>query len=185
MYGQQPGPPMQPQGPQIQVKINGKTPENFVKDKVSSMIWGWIIGGIILALIVITLAGVGIYVAYKVKTDDPGAAKAAAASAWDGKTPLECKGADVMVVTGVTANLPGQTAIKASAACQLTLVNVNLTAGTGIEASASSKVTMTGGSITATGNSVVASANAQVNCTGTKVTGKSKASGNAKVNGAN
>ena len=107
---------MQPQGPQIQVKNNGNTPENFVKDKVSSMIWGWIIGGIILALIVITLAGVGIYVAYKVKTDDPGAAKAAAASAWDGKTPLECKGADVMVVTGVTANLPGQTAIKASAA---------------------------------------------------------------------
>ena len=44
---------------------------------------------------------------------------------------------------------------------------------------------MTGGSIKATTNSVVASAAAKVDCVGTTVTGKSKASGAAKVTGAN
>src|SRR5262249_4494538 len=29
-------------GHQLQVKVNGMTPENYLKDKASSMIWGWI-----------------------------------------------------------------------------------------------------------------------------------------------
>ena len=44
---------------------------------------------------------------------------------------------------------------------------------------------MTGGSITATTSSVVAAGAAQVSCTGTKVSGKSKAAGGAKITGAN
>lgn len=187
-------PPQQPQhnlgagtfdvggGHQLHVKINGKTPENYLKDKASSMIWGWIIGAVILGIVVITFVGVGIYVYIQAKdTTNPGAAaKAAAAASWDGKSTFTCGGNDAVALTGITASA----GVQASANCQLTLTGVNITAPIAIEASGNAKVTMTGGSITASTNSVVASANAKVNFVGTKVTGKSKTSGAAKVTGA-
>ena len=167
------------------MKINGKTPENYLKDKASSMIWGWIIGAVILGLVLLTFVGVGIYV-YVVANDssspvDGKAQKAAAA--WDGTSTFECKGNDKVTLSGVTATV-SDTAIRAGGNCQLTLVNVKLTAPVGIEAAANAKVTMTGGSITASTNSVVASAAANVTLTGTQVTGKSKKSGAAKITGA-
>lgn len=170
-------------GQQLHVKINGKTPENYLKDKASSMIWGWIIGAVILGLVVITLGGVGIYVYVSAKdASTPGAAaKAAEAASWDGKTPFTCGGNDAIALTGVTASA----GVKASANCQLTLTGVNITAPIPIEASGNAKVTVTGGSITGSSNSVVASANAKVDFVGTKVTGKAKTSGGAKVTGAN
>jgi len=175
-------------GEQVRLKINGKSPENFLKDKASSMIWGWIIGAVILGLIVIGAIVLGIYIFFQAKAPSPAAAaagaKAAAAAQWDGKSTFECKGNDIFALSGVKANVPG-TAIKASANCQLTLVGVDITAATGIEASGNAKVTMTGGSIKATTNSVVVSAAAKVDCVGTTVTGKSKASGAAKATGAN
>jgi len=170
-------------GQQLQVQINGKTPEGYLKDKASSMIWGWIIGAVILGILVLGGIGLGGYIYYQAKSPG-GGVKTGAAATWDGKSTFECKGNDVVALTGVKANVSG-TAIKASANCQLTLTGVNITAGVGIDASASAKVTMTGGSITATTNSVVASAAAKVDCVGTKVTGKSKVSGAAKVTGAN
>lgn len=175
-------------GQKLQLKINGKTPEGYLKAEASSMIWGWIIGAVILGVIVLGAIGLGIYIFIAAKDTGPAgaaaASKAAAASQWDGKSTFECSGNDVFALTGVKANVSG-TAIKASGNCQLTLVGVDITAGTGIEASAAAKVTMTGGSIKATTNSVVASAAAKVDCTGTTVTGKSKVSGAAKVTGAN
>jgi len=202
-YGQQPqqGPyGQQPQGPQnnlaqgtfdmgngqqLQLTVDGKTPENYLKDKASSMIWGWIIGAVILGLVVITFAGVGLYVYFQAKDGAAsGTSKTATAGAWDGKSTFECKGNDAVSLTGIKANVSG-TAIKASGNCQLTLSGVDITAPIGIEASAGAKVTMTGGSIKATTNSVVASANAKVDLVGTSVTGKAKQSGNAKVTGAN
>ncbi len=190
-------PPQQPQhdmgqgrfdlggGHQLRVKINGKTPENYLKDKASSMIWGWIIGAVILGLILVIFAGVGIYVYVQAKdTSSPIDGKAqAAAAAWDGKSTFECKGNDVVSLTGVTANV-SDTAIRAGGNCQLTLVGVKITAPVGIEASANAKVTMTGGSITSSTNSVVASAAAKVTLTGTQVSGKSKKSGAAQIVGA-
>ena len=170
-------------GQQLQVKINGKTPEGYLKDKASSMIWGWIIGAVIIGLLVLGGIGLAGYIYYQAKSPGGGAQTGAAAT-WDGKSTFECKGNDVVALTGVKANVSG-TAIKASANCQLTLTGVDITAAVGIEASASAKVTMTGGSITATTNSVVATAAAKVDCVGTKVTGKSKASNAAKVTGAN
>jgi hypothetical protein len=172
-------------GQQLQIEINGKTPEGYLKDKASSMIWGWIIGAVIIGLMVLGGIGLGIYIYVEAKNPSTGTGvKTGAAAKWDGKSTFECKGNDVVALTGVKANVSG-TAIKASANCQLTLTGVDITAGVGIEASASAKVTMTGGSITATTNSVVATAAAKVDCVGTKVTGKSKASGAAKVTGAN
>jgi len=168
-------------GQQLHVKINGKTPEGYLKDKASSMIWGWIIGGVILLLIVLIFGGVGIYIwANKDAPSPAAAAKASAAANWDGKTPFSCAGADVVAIANVTATA----GVTASGACQLTLSNVNITAPVGITASGSAKVTMTGGSITASSNSVVATASANVNLAGTKVSGKAKQSGAAKVVGA-
>jgi hypothetical protein len=152
-------------GQQLQLKINGKTPEGYLKDRASSMIWGWIIGAVILGIMVIGGLGFGAYLYFQVKSDSAGGAaaakKAAAAASWDGKSTFECKGNDVVALSGVKANVAG-TAIRASANCQLTIVGVDITAATGIEASANAKVTMTGGSIKATTNSVVASGAAKV-----------------------
>ena len=171
-------------GQQMQVEINGKTPEGYLKDKASSMIWGWIIGAVIIGLMVLGGIGLGIYIYLQAKNPGGGAKAGGAAAQWDGKSTLDCKGNDVMTLVGVKANVSG-TAIKASGNCQLTMTGVDITASVGIEASASAKVTMTGGSITATTNSVVASAAAKVDCVGTKVTGKSKVSNAAKITGAN
>jgi len=168
-------------GHQLRVKINGKTPENFLKDKASSMIWGWIIGAVIIGIMVLTGVGFGIYIYVVAKSPSAGSsAKTAAAAAWDGKSTFECSGNDVVALTGVTATA----GVKAGGNCQLTLTGVNITAPVGIDASANAKVTMTGGSITASTSSVVASAAAKVDLVGTKVSGKSKSSGAAKVTGA-
>ena len=168
-------------GQQLQLKIDGKTPEGFLKDKASSMIWGWIIGAVIVGIMVLTAIGFGIYIYVAAKDGGgAGAAKSAAAAKWDGKTTFECGGNDAVSLTGITAT----TGVKASGSCQLTLTGVNITAPVAIDASVNAHVTMTGGSITASTNSVVASVNAKVNLVGTKVTGKSKSSGNAKVTGA-
>lgn len=172
-------------GHQLQVRVDGKSPENYLKDRASSMIWGWILGAAILGLVILTFVGVGIYVYMAARdTSSPVTAKAqAAAAAWDGKSTFECKGNDVITLTGVTATV-SDTAIRAGGNCRLTLMNVKITAPVGIEASASSRVTMSGGSISSTTNAVVASANAKVSLTGTTVTGKSKKSGAATITGA-
>jgi hypothetical protein len=109
-----------------------------------------------------------------------GAAKSAAAATWDGKTTFECGGNDAVTLTGVTATA----AVKAGGNCQLTMTGVSITAPVAIDASGNAKVIMTGGSITSSTSSVVASANAKVDLVGTKVSGKSKASGGAKITGA-
>ena len=172
-------------GHRLEVQINGKTPENYLKAEASSMIWGWIIGAVIIGILVIGGLGFGAYLYFQVKSDSAGGGVASAKAAqWDGKSTFECKGNDVIALTGVKANVSG-TAIKASANCQLTLTGVDITAGTGIDASGGAKVTMTGGSIKATTNSVVAANAAKVDCVGTTVTGKSTASNAAKITGAN
>jgi hypothetical protein len=176
-------------GQQLQVKINGKTPENYLKAEASSMIWGWIIGAIVIGVLVIGGLGFGLYLYFQVKSDSAtgggaAATKTAAAGQWDGKSTFECKGNDVIALTGVKASVAG-TAIKASGNCQLTLTSIDITAATGIDAGGNAKVTMTGGSIKATASSVVAANNAKVDCVGTSVTGKSKASNGAKITGAN
>jgi hypothetical protein len=165
-------------GAQLQVQIDGKSPENFVKDKASQMIWGWVIGAIIVVVMLLVLGGVGIYVWMQMRAGTT--STTAGTKTWDGKSTFECSGNDVVSLTGMKATA----GVKASGNCQLSMVGVSITAPVGIEASASAKVTMTGGSITASQNSVVASAAAHVDLVGTTVTGKSKVSGAAKVTGA-
>lgn len=172
-------------GWRLQVKVDGKTPEDFLKHKASSMIWGWIIGAVIVGIVVLTFVGVGIYVYVVAKDSGAGGgatARTASAGKWDGKTTFECSGNDAISLSGVTANVSG-TAIRASGNCQLTLSGVEITAPTGIDASASAKVTMTGGSITSSTRAVNAAANAQVTFVGTRVSGKVDKAGAAKVIG--
>lgn len=168
-------------GQQLRIKINGKSPENFVKGEISSMIWGWIIGGIILALVVLTFVGIGVYTYVVAKDPTAGGGHGVATgTSWDGKSTLDCKGNDKISLVGVTATA----GIKASANCQIEMTGCNITAPIGIDASGNAKVSMTGGTITSTTNSVVASGGAKVDLVGTKVTGKAKVSGGAKVTGA-
>lgn len=53
---------------------------------------------------------------------------------WDGSAPLSCGGNDELHVSGVTANLPGQTAITADANCAVTIEDSTITAAVGIAA---------------------------------------------------
>jgi hypothetical protein len=172
-------------GWKLKVKVDGKTPENYLKDKASGMIWGWIIGGIILVIIVIGGLALAGYIYYQVRASDGGGGAGVAtggAGKWDGKSTFECKGNDVVSLTGTTANVSG-TAIKASANCQLTLVGVNITAPNGIEATGSAKVNMTGGSIKSTGVAISAANAAVVTVVGTTVTGKVNKANAGQVNG--
>lgn len=172
----------------LQVKIDGQTPDQYAKNKVSGMIWGWIIGAVILGLIVLTFAGVGLYVFLMADGSSTVSSTAKPGTSgpvdWDGRSTFVCSGNDVVTLSGVKADVKG-TGVRASANCQLTLVNVDLTAPVGIEASGNAKVTVTGGSVTSSSNAVVASALAKVTFAGTKVDGKIKKSGSASVVGAN
>lgn len=171
----------------VEVRVDTRGLERRAMNEVSGMIWGWIIGGIILVLVLVgglVLAG---YIYFQVKSDASASATGGGAKevqTWDGKSTLECGGNDKVKVTGTKANLT-TTAIKASANCQLELVNVDIVAPIGIETTASAKVTMTGGSIKAKESSVVASNASTVTFVGTSVTGPVKKQHAAKVNGAN
>jgi hypothetical protein len=135
---------------------------------------------------VLTLAIVGGTIWYLKRTvkkalDQP-SATAAVAAKWDGKSALACGGNDEITVSGVTAKLTG-TAVTAGGNCKLTLDKVDITAPTGIEAGGNAIVTVTGGSITSTDLAAQALGNAKITFTGTKVSGKTKALGGAKITG--
>lgn len=168
-------------GQQLRIKINGQTPENFAKNQVSSMIWGWIIGAAVVGLLLIGGVILGVYI--WLKADAPSgavAAKQAEAASWDGKTPFSCGGNDVIALTGTNATQ----GVTAGGNCQLTLTNVTINAPVAINAGGNAKVNVVGGAVTGTVNSAVVSANGSVTFTGTKVTGKSSKSGNGKIIGA-
>lgn len=113
----------------------------------------------------------------------PGSMAGGLAPAWTGDGPFSCGGNDNVSIVGVTASLPGVTAIEAGGNCQVSLVNVNLTAGVPISASGNANVTVTGGSLTGTQSSISASGNAHVAVTGAAVSGAVSRSGFAKVTG--
>ena len=128
-------------GQQLKLTVDGRSPENYLKHKASGMIWGWIIGAVIIGIMVLGGLGLGIYIYLQAKDSGSGAAaaKTAAAAKWDGKSTFECKANDAVALSGVKATVAG-TAIKASGNCQLTLVGVDISAATGIEASGNAKV---------------------------------------------
>ena len=192
--GHQPQQPQQPQhevrakirvdGVNINVSSTGgldtKGLGNQLVNKAKSAIL-WYVGFAVLAALIV--GGTIWYIKRTVKkaVEQP-SASAAAASKWDGKSPLTCGGSDEITISGVTAKLDG-TAVTAAGGCKLTLENVDITAPTGIEAGGNAVVTVTGGSITSTDLAAQALGNAQVTFKGTKVSGKTKALGGAKISG--
>lgn len=166
----------------VGVKINTSRLERDVKNKISGMIWGLVIGGFIL----LCIAGVFLYVLLKTKSainESITSTTTPKVIAWDGKTPLECGGNEKVTVKGVTANIAAGTAISAAGSCEVDLTDVNITAPLPIEAGGNAKVTVHGGSLKGTPNAISAAGNAQVTLTGTKVDGKAQKLGNAKITG--
>jgi hypothetical protein len=172
----------------VNLKINSGKMERDVKNKVSSMIWGWVIGAVILGVMVLVGGGIGIWV-WMQSRDMSASANAAASPAaaktakWDGASPFSCGGAEVVKIEKVKASLASGTAISAAGNCQLTLVDVDVSAPLPIDATGNAKVTVTGGSLKGAPEAIVAGANATVAVTGATVTGKTKASGNGKITG--
>jgi hypothetical protein len=164
----------------FKVKINGMSPENYAKNKVSSMIWGWIIGGVIIVLLIITFAGIGGYVWYTAK--NPGAApeRTTEVASWDGKSTFTCDGNDAVTLKGVKATA----GIVAGGNCQLKCDGCTITAPIGVSSDGNAKVTLTGGSLTGTTNAIKAEGISTVTVTGCTVKGKVSKEGLAKVIGA-
>ncbi len=198
------GPPPRPQGnlPDIGVRlrvdgvpidigssggIDTRRLENRVKQKAEQKIWGLVIGGVILLVILVTFAGIGIYVWLQMNPSGSGAAAAApgggSAASWDGKSTFACGGNDNVRIEGVTASLSAGPAIKATGNCRLELVDVTVSAPVAIDAGMNAKVAVRGGSITGTTTAIVAGVNAEVAILGAKVTGKTQTSANGKVTG--
>lgn len=167
--------------------IDTRRLENRVKQKVEQKIWGLVIGGVILLVILATFAGVGIYVWLQMNQSGSGAAAAApgggSVASWDGKSTFSCGGNDDVKLEGVKASLSTGPAIKATGNCRLELVDVTLSAPVAIDAGMNAKVAVRGGSITGTTTAIVAGVNAQVTVDGAKVTGKTQTSANGKVTG--
>lgn len=156
--------------------------KNQVKDKVKTEIIWYGIGCVVVGFVVLLLAGIGWY-AYNTATGGSAPTGAGKAASWDGTSTFSCGGNDNVTLTGVTANLPTSTAIKASGNCKLDLVGVNITAKDGIQALSNARVTVTGGSVNATGTAASALGSATITFSGTTVTGKKQALGAAKING--
>jgi hypothetical protein len=170
----------------VNLKINSGKMERDLKNKVSSMVWGWIIGAIVLVVLVLVGGGIGIWVWMQARQMNASGASASAAPTtanWNGTSPFECGGVDVVKIQKVTANLPNGTAIRAGGNCQLTLVDVDVTAQLPIDATGNAKVTVTGGRLKGAPDAIVAGANASVSVAGTTISGKARASGNGKISG--
>jgi hypothetical protein len=165
--------------------------ERDIRSKISGIIWGWIIGGIILAIMAIVGLVVFFYARSQMKSIDSSAGMPAAGTgapqvvSWDGKAPYSCGASQVITIKGTTANLSSGPAISALGACQLTLDGVNITAPDGIQAMGTAKVTVKGGSIKSTGTAISAMGSAEVDVQGAKITGKTSTLGaGAKITGA-
>jgi hypothetical protein len=161
--------------------------ERDIKNKISSIIWGWIIGGFIL----LVMAIVGLVVFFWVKgqaaqMDNPtaGGGGAQKTVTWDGKAPYACGGNDNVLIKGTTASLSAGPAVAAGGNCALELDGVSITAPEGISAMGNAKIVVKGGSVKSTGNAIMAMGNATVDVQGATVSGKTNAMGAAKITGA-
>ncbi len=159
---------------------------NQVTNKVRNEVVWYGIGCVIVGLVVIGLGGLGWYIYHQVKVSSgPNTAKSedAEETKWDGKTPFTCGGSDNVKIKGVTANLEKDTAITALGNCRVELVDCDITAKTGIETGAGAIVVVKGGRVTGKDEAASALGTSSITFTGTKVTGKKKALGAAKIVG--
>jgi hypothetical protein len=146
---------------------------------------------VLLALVLLGVVGGGGVLAWQMHaqhfsvagTDGEGGSGVASADDWDGTTTYECTGADQVTIQGRTVAATASPAIRATGACQLTLVGVTLSAPVAVEATGGSHVTMTGGALTGAVAALDASGGAHVDVVGTTITGPVRKSGGAVVTG--
>ena len=161
--------------------------EKKAKDKVSNFIWGLVIGGIILGLMLVFFVGIGVYVYFQASSSGSsatGPSGTPTAAVWDGKSEYTCMGNENVVLDGVTADLKSGTAITLMGNCHLTLKKCHITAPIAIDAGGNSQVTVEGGDLKGTDAAIKAGGLSKVTVNGAKVTGKVDKSGGATVTGA-
>ncbi|MFO0659062.1 MAG: hypothetical protein U0165_04430 [Polyangiaceae bacterium] len=169
------------------IKLDEEKLEKGVKKKVKGAIENVVITAIFAVVFIAIVAGVGIFIWWKVRSDSSAAASPPdAASAtevkWDGKTTYTCTGGNNLI-KGAKAKLTAGSAIKAMGNCKLTLQSVEISAPTAIEALGNAEVVVTGGYIEGTTHSVSAMGNVKVNITGATVKGKKNVMAPAVVTG--
>lgn len=89
--------------------------------------------------------------------------------AWDGKSTFVCGGNDSVTIEGVTAQLPGRTAIQATANCELRIVRCNITAAEGVRAEGNRSVVIENSRIQTSGVGIWADGNKRVELLGSTV----------------
>ena len=81
---------------------------------------------------------------------------------WDGSAPLVCGGNDDLEIEGVTANLPGEVAIRATGNCRVELRDCTIEAGNVVVASGNHDVVFHDCTLVASGNGIEAGGNRRV-----------------------
>lgn len=90
---------------------------------------------------------------------------------WDGTAPLTCGGSDELTFDGVSANLPGQTAVLAAGNCHVVLTNCTISAAQAVAATGNAHVVLRGGSVSGEGVALSTSGNAHILVDGARVVG--------------
>jgi hypothetical protein len=112
--------------------------------------------GIVIAVVVV-VAVIGGVVA-----SSPGLVSRIPFMGWDGRQPFHCGVNDTVRIDGVTANLPGQTAIVVEQNCDVEIVNSHITALEGIRADGNRRVVVRNSTIVASGTGITAGGNKEV-----------------------
>lgn len=118
------------------------------------------LGGCITATVAVVILLVGGVVAFSVHQASSGGP--IFGPAWDGEAPFRCGGNDEIRIEGVTANLPGQTAVTADLNCEVTIVDSEITAATGIDASGNGTIRLENTTIHASGTGIRAALNKNI-----------------------
>jgi hypothetical protein len=152
-------------------------------NQVDRMVSGWIWGLFIMGLLLICAVIFGIYLFYSgALTGTTPLSKNAVAAQWDGKATFTCRGNESLILSGVSAAL-NVTAIEATGNCKLTLTQMILIAPTVIEAKGNATVLIQRSTLNGTTATINASANAVVSLSETQLSGPTKKSGTASING--
>ena len=135
-------------------------------------ITGCVTAGAIVAALAAVGAAVVVAVIPAVQSEDDGvdfSGDPFAASAWDGTRPFSCGGNEVVTLSNVEADLPGQTVITVSDNCQLTLVNASISGADGVVGAGNGRVVIRNTNIRTTGAGIRLDGNRLLEVRGSEV----------------
>jgi hypothetical protein len=97
-----------------------------------------------------------------VVASQPGALDNLPLIGWDGREPFRCGSNDRVTISGVTANLPNQTAIVVEENCEVEIVDSHIAALEGIRADGNRRVVVRNSTIVATRTGITADGNKEI-----------------------